>query len=611
MKFEIKQKLAGVMALAGLTLSTFLFAGALNLSFGQSVDPNTAVPLPEGFADDLAPNAVQDQRVRQYLYPKRVVWTSGTGVRNSEQLLKPVLGQTSTSIMGDESQACVLSGGGSILLDFGCEIHGSFRVEARDLKPGKSSVGKTVQLRIRFGESVDEPNSTVGEKGAINEHSTRDQIIAVPWLGAVECGESAFRFVRIDMVDDDAKLIFDSARAIFIYRDMPRLGQFVSSDERLNQVWDVCARTVHLTMQQYVFEGAKRDRLVWYGDFTPQTMTALRVFGDSKVLRDTLGVYARETWPLPKWMNGMPNYSLWWLITIGDLYRHTGDVGLVQEQWEYVTGLVNILIPYVKSNGEAGFEHPFLDWPTNDKPLALAAGTHAMFALAFDRVAEMAEVVNDREMAKRATEIAAKVRSFYPTNADNKQAAALLALAGIERDDENNVDVVARDGAKGFSTFYGYYMLEALSKGNRDQVALDVCRDYWGAMIDVGATTFWEDFDLEWLKGAGRIDEPTPEGMESLHGDRGAYCYIGLRHSLCHGWASGPAAWMSAHILGVEPIEPGFKKTRVKPFLGDLDWVEGTVPTPYGVIKVRAEKQENGAIKTTIEAPDEIEIVEE
>lgn len=611
MKFEIKQKLAGVMALAGLTLSTFLFAGALNLSFGQSVDPNTAVPLPEGFADDLAPNAVQDQRVRQYLYPKRVVWTSGTGVRNSEQLLKPVLGQTSTSIMGDESQACVLSGGGSILLDFGCEIHGSFRVEARDLKPGKSSVGKTVQLRIRFGESVDEANSTVGEKGAINEHSTRDQIIAVPWLGAVECGESAFRFVRIDMVDDDAKLIFDSARAIFIYRDMPRLGQFVSSDERLNQVWDVCARTVHLTMQQYVFEGAKRDRLVWYGDFTPQTMTALRVFGDSKVLRDTLGVYARETWPLPKWMNGMPNYSLWWLITIGDLYRHTGDVGLVQEQWEYVTGLVNILIPYVKSNGEAGFEHPFLDWPTNDKPLALAAGTHAMFALAFDRVAEMAEVVNDKEMAKRATEVAAKVRSFYPTNADNKQAAALLALAGIERDDENNVDVVARDGAKGFSTFYGYYMLEALSKGNRDQVALDVCRDYWGAMIDVGATTFWEDFDLEWLKGAGRIDEPTPEGMESLHGDRGAYCYIGLRHSLCHGWASGPAAWMSAHILGVEPIEPGFKKTRVKPFLGDLDWVEGTVPTPYGVIKVRAEKQENGAIKTTIEAPDEIEIVEE
>ena len=611
MKIELKRKLASLTVATCMALASFFAVMNANSAFAQSVDPATVAALPQGFADDLAPNAVQDQRVRQYLYPKRIVWTSETGVKNVEKLLEPVLGQTSTSIMGDENQACVLSKGGAILFDFGCEIHGSFRVEARDLKPGKSSVGKTVKLRVRFGESVDEANSTVGEKGAINEHSTRDQVIEVPWLGAVECGESAFRFVRVDLVDDDAKLIFDSARAIFIYRDMPRLGQFKSSDERLNKVWDVAARTVHLTMQQYVFEGAKRDRLVWYGDFTPQTMTALRVFGDSKVLRDTLGRYARETWPLPKWMNGMPNYSLWWLITIGDEYRHTGDKEIVLEQWDYVKGLVDQLLPYIGKDGHAQFPSPFLDWPTNDKPAALDAGTHATFALAFDRVAEMAAIVGDAKTEKLAKDSAAKVRSFHPSNAANKQAAALLALAGIERDGENNVATVAKNGAEGFSTFYGYYMLEALSAGGEDQVAIDVCRDYWGAMIDVGATTFWEDFDLKWLENAGRIDEATPEGLESLHGDRGAYCYIGLRHSLCHGWASGPAAWMSAHVLGVTPIEPGFKKARVKPFLGDLDWVEGTVPTPFGVIKVRADKQKDGSVKTKIEAPKEVEIVEE
>ena len=68
---------------------------------------------------------------------------------------------------------------------------------------------------------------------------------------------------------------------------------------------------------------------------------------------------------------------------------------------------------------------------------------------------------------------------------------------------------------------------------------------------------------------------------------------------------------MSAHVLGVTPIEPGFKKARVKPFLGDLDWVEGTVPTPFGIIKVRADKQKDGSVKTKIEAPKEVEIVEE
>ena len=605
MKFTLQAAL-GVLALCAFFGSSDLLSSSK--ANAQSVESDKIVALPEGFADDLAPNAVQDQRVRQYLYAKRVVWTSDEGVANPELLLKPVLGQTSTSDMSNEKKACVLTKGGSILLDFGCEIHGSFRVEARHLEPGKSSDGRTVKLRIRFGESVDEANANVGEKGAVNEHSTRDQVIAVPWLGAVECGESAFRFVRIDLVDDDAKILFDSARAIFIYRDMPRLGQFKSSDERLNKVWDVCARTVHLTMQQYVFEGAKRDRLVWYGDFTPQTMTALRVFGDQKVLRDTLGYYARETWTLPQWMNGMPNYSLWWLISIGDLYRHTGDPALVAEQWDYVKGLVRQLLPCIDENGKAGFDAPFLDWPTHNNRPAEDSGTHATFALGFDRVAEMARVVGDKEMEELALATAAKVRSYKPSNVGNKQAAALLELAGIEKEDESNVATVADGGAARFSTFYGYYMLEALSKGGENQVALDVVRDYWGAMIDVGATTFWEDFDLEWLKNAGRIDEATPEGLESLHGDRGAYCYVGLRHSLCHGWASGPAAWISANILGVTPIEPGFKKTRVAPFLGDLDWVEGSVPTPYGLIKVRCDKQADGSIKTNVDAPKEIEI---
>ena len=65
---------------------------------------------------------------------------------------------------------------------------------------------------------------------------------------------------------------------------------------------------------------------------------------------------------------------------------------------------------------------------------------------------------------------------------------------------------------------------------------------------------------------------------------------------------------MSAHILGVTPVEPGFKKARVQPFLGDLEWVEGAVPTPYGPISVRCDKQENGSIEIKVDAPKEIEL---
>ena len=91
------------------------------------------------------------------------------------------------------------------------------------------------------------------------------------------------------------------------------------------------------------------------------------------------------------------------------------------------------------------------------------------------------------------------------------------------------------------------------AKAGETDTALDFIRAYWGGMLDLGATTFWEDFDLGWTENAGRIDELVPPGKKDIHGDFGAYCYIGFRHSLCHGWAGGPTAWLSQHVLGIRP----------------------------------------------------------
>ena len=64
-------------------------------------------------------------------------------------------------------------------------------------------------------------------------------------------------------------------------------------------------------------------------------------------------------------------------------------------------------------------------------------------------------------------------------------------------------------------------------------------KTYYGAMLSRGATTFFEDFSMGWLEGSGRIDEFPAEGEHDLHGDFGAFCYVGFRHSLCHGWSAG------------------------------------------------------------------------
>ncbi len=177
-----------------------------------------------------------------------------------------------------------------------------------------------------------------------------------------------------------------------------------------------------------------------------------------------------------------------------------------------------------------------------------------------------------------------------------------MALAGLGDPVALNAAVLARDPLAGISTFYGSYVLRARALAGHVDGALAVIRSYWGGMLDLGATTFWEDFDLGWLAGSGRIDEATPAGLKDLHGDYGDYCYKGFRHSLCHGWAAGPTAWLSAVVLGCVPLAPGCRRLAVRPRLGDLSWAEGTFPTPLGPVLVRHERGATG-VETEVTAP--------
>ena len=90
-------------------------------------------------------------------------------------------------------------------------------------------------------------------------------VVSLPWLGVQEIGNSGFRFVRIDVLGDSTELQLKEVRAISTFRDIPYLGSFRCNDERLNRIWKTGAYTVHLNMQEYLWDGVKRDRLVWVG----------------------------------------------------------------------------------------------------------------------------------------------------------------------------------------------------------------------------------------------------------------------------------------------------------------------------------------------------------
>ena len=135
--------------------------------------------------------------------------------------------------------------------------------------------------------------------------------------------------------------------------------------------------------------------------------------------------------------------------------------------------------------------------------------------------------------------------NLQPMNVEaKKQVIALKYFATGELTDEEYAKLVD-GGTKGFSTFMSYYILTTIATRD-EKLAIELMKEYYGAMLDRGATTFWEDFNMEWLEGSGRIDE-IDETKKDIHGDYGAFCYVGLRHSLCHGWSAGVAKFIKEH----------------------------------------------------------------
>jgi alpha-L-rhamnosidase len=578
-------------------------AAVLTLFFSVSV----RAQLPPVFNASDYPAVRTSALSRKSFSPLRIVWVSeetGKEVKNKDAVLNPGNGQA--DLNRGEYLTLVNEGdnSGGILLDFGKQLQGGIEIVTTINNPNPAG-----KIRVRFGESVAEAMSEIQKDGATNDHAMRDFEVTLPWLGRIDVGQTGFRFVRIDLLDPDSKLEIKEINAALIYRDIPYAGSFKSNDERLNDIWLTGAYTVHLNMQDYLWDGIKRDRLVWVGDLHPEVMTVNSVFGYNEVVPISLDL-ARDLTPLPGWMNGISSYSMWWVILHRDWYLYQGDLEYLKEQQKYLAGLLRHLASKIDDTGKEVLDgNRFLDWPSSENPEAVHAGLQSMMVMTFDAGAELSKILGDHGTRQLCLQTLERLKKHVPGTAGSKQAAALLAISGLVPPEEANSSVLAKDGAQRMSTFYGYYMLQARALAGDYQGALDNIREYWGGMLDLGATTFWEDFNVEWLNNAARIDELTPEGKVDVHGAYGDYCYVSYRHSLCHGWASGPTAWLTEHVLGVKVLEPGGRRIKLEPHLGDLEWVEGTFPTSFGVLEVKHRKLANGKVETSYKAPRGVKIV--
>lgn len=104
----------------------------------------------------------------------------------------------------------------------------------------------------------------------------------------------------------------------------------------------------------------------------------------------------------------------------------------------------------------------------------------------------------------------------------------------------------------------------------------------WQKMAWSGATCLWE----------------TVNGADDFH----------FAGSLCHGWSSLPLYYHQAVVLGVTPLEPGFRSFSLEVFPERFSQARGTVPTPYGMIEVDW-RLEGGGLHLCVTGPQECSAV--
>ncbi len=398
----------------------------------------------------------------------------------------------------------------------------------------------------------------------------------------------AFRYLRIDggpASDVSCRAAFHPVR----YR-----GAFACSDPQLTRVWMVGAYTLRANMHDFSLDGIKRDRLPWIGDLASCMAVNAYVFADPEIVRRTITVLGRAG-IAGKDVNGIADFSLWWIIChdLFQLYFH--DPAFLAREYPRIKEALKVLAGRCDGDGvlSPGSSWLFIDWGVQLNKSYTCTALQILWYWAQVSGARLADRMGDAATAKTCRDRAAALAALLKTRSWSDSAGAwntylespsvarhanvLAALSGLAAADqyEGIRKVLAGTAAPPVQTpFFQGLELRALARMGAGGPVVSKIRSYWGQMLDRGATTFWETFD------------PSEQGDAN-------YKMYGrpFGRSLCHAWASAPAAVLPGEVLGIRPTADGWKRFTVEPRLGDLDWAAACVPTPSGDIQVQAHQK--------------------
>ena len=377
-------------------------------------------------------------------------------------------------------------------------------------------------------------------------------------------------------------------------------GTFACSDDLLNKIYELGKWTLHICRQSYHLDSPiHQEALGCTGDYMIESLINYYTFGDPYLTR--LDIIRTARWlEHNDYRMFHTSYSLMWIQMLWDYYWFTADSQLIEEYMGTVTKLLDRFESYVGESGllDQAPNYMFMDWvPVGEfnlhhPPMVMGLGyLSALYYQGLQLALKMQKVIGVQEeivfdaalYQRRADRIKESFQKLW--SSDNE-----MYMDGIHVG-----EAITRDWMPyGEGEYYSQHtntmavlydlvpkeMQKSLMRKVMTQQHLTQAQPYFYHFIfeALYKTGLFEAYGLDALRKWSDLLKECDAGLKEVWG--------GFDCDYSHAWGATPTYQMPSKILGVIPVEPGFKKVKVEPALGGLKWAKGCVPTSFGKIEV-------------------------
>ena len=456
--------------------------------------------------------------------------------------------------------------GDTFIVDFGAHLTGylSFHII-----PTGSVADSPVRLRLTFGEiPADVAEPLYPYSGWISAAWLPEEIITIddlPQLYRV-ARRHAFRYVKFEVIAASRRfgVRFEDLTGVAVSsaKSQPTLLPATYPDW-IRRVDLVAQNTLRDCMQTCFEDGPRRDRRLWVGDLRLQALVNYVTFGENSVVKRCLYLIAG----LPR-SDGLVNgcvyerpepiyadtttldYAALFCVTLQEYVEATKDLVTGLDLWPVAMRQMDVILDKVSDSDlfvDNGDTWCFIDWAFG---LDKSAPTHALIVFALRRMVQLAGLIGrsddvlhyidmtDRMVGAARTHLFDAQLQVYISGPDRQVSCATQAwmvMAEIPESIEVAQQALCNamsslTAVKPITPYLYHYIVEAMLSCRLDGAALDLVQSYWGAMLELGADTFWEAFD-------------PANPLTSPYGDIHANSY-------CHAWSCSPAWLFRAKGLG-------------------------------------------------------------